>query len=150
MATVHHVHGERSVNKTEKSLKRGVLDLIISREAEHCEIYARRGREGEEEGRGGALTQHQLAGMSALTTVSVETRRRVRHTITLLFPPFRPIWLTRRHTDTISRSWRRILVERQSQMNVLPIRKDSCRSPWVRVQLDTIQFSAIRREVWKF
>lgn len=53
MATVHHVQGERSVNKTEKSLKRGVLDLIISREAEHCEIYARRGREGEEEGRGG-------------------------------------------------------------------------------------------------
>lgn len=28
------------MNKTEKSLKRGILDLIISREAEHCENYA--------------------------------------------------------------------------------------------------------------
>lgn len=39
----HHVQGKGSVNKTEKSLKRGILDLIISREAEHCEIYARQG-----------------------------------------------------------------------------------------------------------
>lgn len=139
MATVRHVQGKRSVNKTEKSLKRGILDLIISQEAEHCEIYARR----EGGGGGGALTQHQLAGMSALTTVSVET-------ITLLFPPSRPIWLTRHHTDTISGSWRRILVERQSQRNVLPHRKDSfgndAAPPWV----DTIQFSPIRREAWKF
>lgn len=77
--------------------------------------------------RGGVspLTQHQLAGMSALTTVSVETCCRVRHKITLLFPPFRPIWLTRHHTNTISRSWRWIPVERRSQMNVLPHRKDS-------------------------
>lgn len=43
MAAVHHVQGKRSVKKTEKSLKRGILDLIISREAEHCEMYARRG-----------------------------------------------------------------------------------------------------------
>lgn len=31
------------MNKTEKSPKRGISDLIISREAEHCEIYGRRG-----------------------------------------------------------------------------------------------------------
>lgn len=116
MATVHHVQGKRSVNKTEKSLKRGILDLIISREAEHCETYARR-----EVGGG----QHELAGMSALTTLSVESRRRVRHTITLLFPPLQPIWLRQHHTNTISRSWRWILVGRQWQMNALPNRKDA-------------------------
>lgn len=89
--------GERSVNKTEKSLKQRILNLIISREAEHCENYARLG--------GSLLTPASSGWCVCFNYIFCGNTPPGRHTITLLFPPFWPICLTWHITITISRPW---------------------------------------------
>lgn len=93
--------GRGSGSETEKSLAHGILDLIISWEAEHCENYLRQTEEP-------AFFQHQLGGIFCSDSLSAFFSRLkyITRSDTLCYsPPFCPICLTWCITNTISGSW---------------------------------------------